>query len=178
MSNCGGGWVTGRSGDEEGGCQIRRAARGVVVAGGVVPAPHLTGGMNGYSRLGNGKPNGGSPTSPNVRGGRGGKGGGLGSAGKPVKLAERLVYFVISAVFRRKGILLLAPVMYIAGMLMYMGTLNLEAVQEGVGGAILRRAPVGSVYRSPKVFENLWPSMQLDGGNSSIAVMFRSNSSY
>ncbi|CAA7396812.1 unnamed protein product [Spirodela intermedia] len=127
--------------------------------------------MNGYSRLGNGKPNGGSPTSPIVKGGRGGKGRWFGSMVKPEKLAERLVYIVMSAFFRRKGILLFAPVMYIAGMLMYMGTLNLEAVQEGVGGAILRRAPVGSVYRSPKVFENLWPSMQLDGGNSSLAMM-------
>ncbi|CAA6660465.1 unnamed protein product [Spirodela intermedia] len=126
--------------------------------------------MNGYSRLGNGKPNGGSPTSPIVKGGRGGKGRWFGSMVKPEKLAERLVYIVMSAFFRRKGILLFAPVMYIAGMLMYMGTLNLEAVQEGVGGAILRRAPVGSVYRSPKVFENLWPSMQLDGGNSSLAM--------
>ncbi|MQL89600.1 hypothetical protein Taro_022179 [Colocasia esculenta] len=130
--------------------------------------------MHGYSRLGNGKGNGGSPTStgslsPRLRGGRGGKGG-AGFGTKPEKLAQRLVYLLVSAVFRRKGVLLFAPVLYIIGMLMYMGTLNLDAVQEGVGVAILRRAPVGSVYRSPKVFENLWPFMQADGGNSSLAI--------
>lgn len=110
-------------------------------------------------------------SSPRLRGGRGSKGGFGGLSTRPEKLAQRLVYLLVSAVFRRKGVLLFAPVLYIAGMLMYMGTLNLDAVQAGVGVAILRRAPVGSVYRSPKVFEKLWPFMQADGGNSSLAVM-------
>uniref|UniRef100_A0A1D1YQH5 O-fucosyltransferase family protein n=1 Tax=Anthurium amnicola TaxID=1678845 RepID=A0A1D1YQH5_9ARAE len=130
--------------------------------------------MNGYSRLGNGKPNGGAPGSPGSSspslGFRGGKGGGFGGAARTEKLAQRFVYLFVSAVFRRKGVLLFAPVLYITGMLMYMGTLNLDAVQGGVGVAILKKAPVGSVYRSPKVFEALWPFMQADGGNSSLAL--------
>lgn len=81
------------------------------------------------------------------------------------------MYMLIAAVFRRKGILLFAPLLYISGMLMYMGTLNLEVVPEGVGVTIFRRksAAAGSVYRSPKVFEKLWPHMQIDGGNTSLA---------
>ncbi|XP_078435213.1 O-fucosyltransferase family protein [Wolffia australiana] len=119
--------------------------------------------MNGCGRLGNGKPNGFSKDSSIFKRGRIRVGG--------EKLVERIVYFVISTAFRRKSVLLLAPAMYITGMLMYMGTFNLEAVQEGVGNSILRRAPAGSVYRSPKLFEHLWPFMQADGGNSSLAMM-------
>lgn len=110
-----------------------------------------------------------SPGTPSSPGRRRGK-----KAGKGMRmvLRERFMYMLIAAVFRRKGILLFAPLLYISGMLMYMGTLNLEVVPEGVGVTIFRRKPVavGSVYRSPKVFEKLWPYMQIDGGNTSLAV--------
>ena len=125
--------------------------------------------MNGLVRQSNGKSHGASPGSPIFRGRS--KSNGFMLSGKSEKLVERLMYFFISAAFRRKSILLVAPAVYITCMLMYMGTFNLEVVKEGVGGRILRRSPPGSVYRSPKVFEHLWPFMQAEGGNSSLAVI-------
>ncbi|KAL5704205.1 O-fucosyltransferase 9 [Ranunculus cassubicifolius] len=84
---------------------------------------------------------------------------------------ESFVYFLVYAVLKRRGFLLFAPLLYISGMLMYMGSLSLEG-GVGIGGrAANGPLPLGSTYRSPEVFENLWPSMQLDHRNSSNALM-------
>ncbi|KAF9608491.1 hypothetical protein IFM89_009857 [Coptis chinensis] len=94
---------------------------------------------------------------------------------KPKKLfsfTEGLLYFLVSTVFRRRGVLLFAPLLYISGMLMYMGTLTLEGSVNGVHGPSSQLPLLGSLYRTPQVFENLWPFMQNDGvGNSSNALM-------
>lgn len=84
---------------------------------------------------------------------------------------ERLVYMVVAGVYRRRGVLLFAPLLYISGMLLYMGSLGFDMVVVGdrVSG---KAAPLGSVYRSPQVFERLWPFMEAENnGSSSNALM-------
>ncbi|KAG5544443.1 hypothetical protein RHGRI_017014 [Rhododendron griersonianum] len=138
--------------------------------------------MHGYSRLG--RPSTPSPpSSPRFRHGRsknaivGGSavGGGFkGGGGGDVKLqnfVERLVYMVVAGVYRRRGVLLFAPLLYISGMLLYMGSLGFDmvVVSDRVSG---KAAPLGSVYRSPQVFERLWPFMEAENnGSSSNALM-------
>lgn len=123
--------------------------------------------MHGCSRLGSGRLSGSSspspPSSPRLRHGRG-KGGGRGP--KLQSFTERIVHLLLSAVFRRRGVLLFAPLVYISGMLIYMGTLSFDVP----GSVVIRRRPTpGSTYRSPQVFEQLWPFLEVDG-NSSDAV--------
>ncbi|KAI3969053.1 hypothetical protein MKW92_021686 [Papaver armeniacum] len=92
------------------------------------------------------------------------------SSGGPPKLEnfiERIVYIFLSAVFRRRGVLLFAPIFYFSGMLMYMDSLSLfPGSRIGGGGGDWSSSPPGSIYRSPQVFENLWPYMQLDTNHS------------
>ncbi|XP_021767261.1 uncharacterized protein At1g04910-like [Chenopodium quinoa] len=154
--------------------------------------------MHGYSRLGPNfnpsSPSSSPPSSPRFRPSRmkpngliSGPGIGRGGVGGSMKLGnfvERLVCIVIAAVFRRKGVLLFAPVLYITGMLLYMGSLSLENKVGGgerIGGLKIKkgnsdysggfvldepRLP-GSLYRSPEVFERLWPFLESDQGNHS-----------
>lgn len=89
-------------------------------------------------------------------------------------VVERLGFFVISAVYRRRGVLLLAPLLYISGMLLYMGTSGFDSVVNissrhgsGYGDDITKP---GSVYRSPQVFEKLWPFMEAENNGSSNLV--------
>ncbi|WCJ44248.1 O-fucosyltransferase family protein [Euphorbia peplus] len=131
--------------------------------------------MHGYSRLGNGRsvsatttPS--PPSSPRLRHSRGkangnvggGFGGGAGGRGFKQNLVERLVFLVVSVVFKRRGVLLFAPLLYISGMLLYMGSLNFDVdLNLNNGGVVVRkRPPLGSVYRSPQVFKKLWPHME------------------
>lgn len=100
------------------------------------------------------------PSSPRLRHGRG-KGGGRGP--KLQSFTERIVHLLLSAVFRRRGVLLFAPLVYISGMLIYMGTLSFDVP----GSVVIRRRPTpGSTYRSPQVFEQLWPFLEVDGNSS------------
>ncbi|KFK27807.1 hypothetical protein AALP_AA8G431600 [Arabis alpina] len=129
--------------------------------------------MHGPSRLGNGNGNARSPpSSPRLRHGRGktpGAGGGGGFyRSEKQGLGERLVFLLFSIVFRRKGVLLLAPLLYIAGMLLFMGSFGFTVLDLGHRVEIVyRRGPPGSVYRSPKVFKRLWPNMEADANGSS-----------
>ncbi|XP_010246042.1 PREDICTED: uncharacterized protein At1g04910 isoform X3 [Nelumbo nucifera] len=133
--------------------------------------------MHGFSRLGNGRANGVSPplsttpsppSSPRFRHSRS-KNASFGSRSPKLHtFAERLVYIVLSAVYRKRGVLLFAPLVYISGMLLYMGSLSLEVVAPVV---VVKPAPPGSTYRSPQVFEKLRPFMQDDGNHSSNALM-------
>ncbi|KAH7860357.1 hypothetical protein Vadar_012492 [Vaccinium darrowii] len=140
--------------------------------------------MHGYSRLG--RPSTPSPpSSPRFRHGRskhsvvggsavGDSFGGVGGNGGDAKLQnilERLLYMVVAGVYRRRGVLLFAPLLYISGMLLYMGSLGFDivVVSDRVSG---KAAPMGSVYRSPQVFEKLWPFMEAENnGTSSNALM-------
>lgn len=76
----------------------------------------------------------------------------------------------ISAVFKRKGVLLLAPLLYITGMLLYMGSFGFEVVNLK-HGVVRKRAPPGSMYRSPQVFERLWPFMEAESNGSYNTLM-------
>lgn len=150
--------------------------------------------MHGLSRLGNGlnsPPSVSPPSSPRYRhssrsksteiGGAGGGGGGgflrhdgghVGGLGemKWHNLVERLGFAVISAVYRRRGVLLLAPLLYISLMLLYMSSVGFDTVanlsnRSGDNGDDLARP--GSVYRSPQLFEKLWPFMEAESINGS-----------
>ncbi|GMH00335.1 hypothetical protein Nepgr_002174 [Nepenthes gracilis] len=138
--------------------------------------------MHGYSRLGAGANSPALPGLQHLRMNPNGSivgGGGRGGPEKLSNLIERALYIVISTVFRRRGVLLFAPVLYILGMLLYMGSLSLDSGAKRVtgrngggatnsGGIVLNEPRVpGSLYRSPQVFEKLWPYMQAEGNQSS-----------
>ncbi|KAD6119321.1 hypothetical protein E3N88_10592 [Mikania micrantha] len=144
--------------------------------------------MHGYSRLG--RPNTGSgsispspspPSSPRFRrhkgggGSRGGGGGSGGVGGVDVKLqsfVERWVYVVISAVYRRRGVLLFAPLLYVSAMLLYMGTMGFDVgLSSKSFGNSAKSAPLGSLYRSPQVFQHLWPYIEAENNLSNDLMM-------
>lgn len=124
--------------------------------------------MHGLSRLGNGVS---PPSSPRFRHARNKNtdvSGNFHSGNCQVKLqnfAEKLGFMIVSAVYRRRGVLLFAPLLYISGMLLYMGALGFDASRTSGGGTGLD--PIGSVYRSPQVFEKLWPLMDAENNGSS-----------
>ncbi|XP_057973609.1 O-fucosyltransferase 9 isoform X3 [Malania oleifera] len=109
------------------------------------------------------------PQSPRFRHGRAKSFGGR----KVHSLVERVVYVMIAAVFRQRGVLLFAPLLYISGMLMYMGSLGFDVVVVSKSGSSSgsEDQPRGSVYRSPEVFEKLWPYMEGKENGSSNALM-------
>ncbi|KAF8116396.1 hypothetical protein N665_0018s0006 [Sinapis alba] len=118
--------------------------------------------MHGLSRLGNGNARSlaSPPSSPRIRHSRG--------KTSNQGIGEKLVFLLFSVVFRRKGVLLLAPLLYIAGMLLFMGSFGFTILDLGHGVEIAyRRGAPGSVYRSPKVFKRLWPMMEADANRSS-----------
>ncbi|KAJ4837720.1 O-fucosyltransferase 9 [Turnera subulata] len=112
-------------------------------------------------------------------GGFGGKGGwrrgsaGGGGVAEKQNLVESVVFVVLAAVFRRRGVLLVAPLLYISGMLLYMGSLSFDVDVNLKGGGVVvrKRAPPGSVYRSPQVFERLLPFMEADTNGSHNLLM-------
>ncbi|KAM7280080.1 hypothetical protein ACFE04_007214 [Oxalis oulophora] len=136
--------------------------------------------MHGYSRLGNSTTataNGRSvtvsttpspPSSPRFRHGRSKLAASNVSVirlSKQQSMVERVMVLIISIVFRRKGVLLLAPLLYIVGMLLYIGgSLNLDV--NVINNIVLLHhhppppPPPGSLYRSPQLFNNLWPFME------------------
>ncbi|KAL8531855.1 hypothetical protein ACS0TY_008454 [Phlomoides rotata] len=82
----------------------------------------------------------------------------------PKSLAQRLAWIILSFLLKRQGIFLFAPLLYIAGMLFYMGTVSFD-----VGPVIkhtLRRNPPGSVYRSPQLYAKLRPEMDSDNSSA------------
>ncbi|KAG6592389.1 O-fucosyltransferase 9 [Cucurbita moschata] len=140
--------------------------------------------MHGYSRLSTSRsslsPS--PPSSPRYRQLRSlsGSDSGRGSVGFSVRdpkqssssssIMEKLVFLILSAVFRRKGLLLFAPLLYISMMLLYMGSVNFDVSISNLKTRVVsvnKRPPSGSVYRSPQVFEKLWPFMEAETRNSS-----------
>lgn len=148
-------------------CFISRACQVLVIPWAVWPGKS----MHGYSRLGAVRTNGGSPPpSPRLRHGRNKSFGGGSGRGAKQNLMEKLVVLVVSAVFRRRGVLLFAPVLYISGLLLYMGSLEFSVKRIGRGGG--GPQPPGSVYRSPQAFRKLWPFMEADSNETHNAVTF------
>lgn len=75
--------------------------------------------------------------------------------------AQRLAWLILSVLLRRQGIFLFAPLIYISGMLLYMGTVSFDVVP-----VIKHRPAPGSVYRSPQVYAKLRPEMDSDNSTS------------
>ncbi|CAI9755948.1 unnamed protein product [Fraxinus pennsylvanica] len=140
--------------------------------------------MHGPSRLSNGVRSLSPPTSPRHRHGRnksssattigsGGRsflGGGIGGDGTKLQnVVERFGYLLMSVMYRRRGMLLFAPLLYISGMLLYTGTLGIDVVyyRDRGGGSGSDVVRLGSIYRSPEVFQKLWPFMEAESNRSS-----------
>ncbi|KAI4332328.1 hypothetical protein L6164_017248 [Bauhinia variegata] len=137
--------------------------------------------MHGYNRLSGARSGSSPPSSPRFRHGRskntswgnGYVGGGGVRGSKENNMVEKLLFVLISSVFKRRGLLLFAPLLYISGMLLYMGSLSFDSVSIRNGVVVIhKRAPPGSVYRSPQVLENLWPFMEAES-NGSVNVLMR-----
>ncbi|XP_048331439.2 O-fucosyltransferase 9 isoform X1 [Ziziphus jujuba] len=125
--------------------------------------------MHGYSRLGTARVNGSPPSSPRFRHGRNKNTGG--GRGSKQSILEKLVFVLISAVFRRRGVLLFAPLLYISGMLLYMGTVNFDVSFKNAVVVVHKRPPPGSVYRSPQVFQKLWSLMEAESNGTNNGLM-------
>lgn len=135
--------------------------------------------MHGYSRLGRSSPSPSPPSSPRYRRNKGNSGGfrgggSGGGGGVDVKLqsfVERWLYIVISAVYRRRGVLLFAPLLYISAMLLYMGTMGFVDITKNINPNSVKSAPLGSLYRSPQLFQHLWPHMEAAQNNRTTDLM-------
>ncbi|XP_057838853.1 protein ESMERALDA 1 isoform X2 [Cryptomeria japonica] len=122
--------------------------------------------MHAYNRLSSSAHSSPSPpssprrSSPRLRHGRNKSGRMQGSIGPPLPprtFMQKFAWLLLSVLLKRHGLFLFAPLIYISGMLLYMGTVSFDA-----GEVVRHHLAPGSVYRSPQVFENLWPAMQID----------------
>ncbi|KAL2484999.1 O-fucosyltransferase family protein [Abeliophyllum distichum] len=88
-----------------------------------------------------------------------------GKSGRPASgtLAQRLTWILFSALVKRRGFFLFAPLMYISGMLFYMGTVPFDV--DHLVPSIKHRSAPGTVYRSPQLYSKL--RSQMDYDNSS-----------
>ncbi|XP_041009784.1 protein ESMERALDA 1 isoform X2 [Juglans microcarpa x Juglans regia] len=76
-------------------------------------------------------------------------------------LPQRLAWLLLSVLLRRQGIFLFAPLIYISGMLLYMGSVSFDVVP-----VISHRPAPGSVYRSPQLYSKLRPDMDSDNSSA------------
>ncbi|RDY07657.1 hypothetical protein CR513_08198, partial [Mucuna pruriens] len=98
--------------------------------------------------------------SPRLRHGRSKTGRFSPNRGGGRTAAQRLSWMFLSVLLRRQGVFLFAPLIYIAGMLLYMGTASFDVVP-----VIKHRPAPGSVYRSPQLYSKL--RLDMDSDNSS-----------
>ncbi|KAJ7954237.1 O-fucosyltransferase family protein [Quillaja saponaria] len=99
--------------------------------------------------------------SPRLRHGR--SKAGRFSPGQPGSrtVAHRLAWYLLSVLLRRQGVFLFAPLIYISGMLLYMGTVSFDVVP------VIKHKPApGSVYRSPELYSKLRPEMDADNASA------------
>ncbi|XP_025807626.1 protein ESMERALDA 1-like [Panicum hallii] len=83
-------------------------------------------------------------------------------------VARRAARGVLAALLRRQAVFLFAPLLYVAAMLLYMGSLPLDAVPR-----IIARRPPGSVYRSPQLYARLRADMDADNSTDALATVWR-----
>ncbi|KAH9316677.1 hypothetical protein KI387_025304, partial [Taxus chinensis] len=83
--------------------------------------------------------------------------GGVGPALPPRTFIQKFAWLLLSVLLRRHGVFLFAPLIYISGMLLYMGSITFDARE-----VVRHHIAPGSVYKSPQVFDRLWPVMQAD----------------
>ncbi|XP_057962879.1 protein ESMERALDA 1 isoform X2 [Malania oleifera] len=81
--------------------------------------------------------------------------------GQARSFAQRLAWVLLSVLLRRQGIFLFAPLIYISGMLLYMGSVSFDVVP-----IIKHRPATGSVYRSPQLYAKLGPEMAADNSTA------------
>ncbi|XP_061366018.1 protein ESMERALDA 1-like isoform X1 [Gastrolobium bilobum] len=87
-------------------------------------------------------------------------------------VAQRLAWIFLSVLLRRQGVFLFAPLIYISGMLLYMGTVSFDVVP-----IIKHRPAPGSIYRSPELFAKLRHEMDADGSSGdAISTIWKSPS--
>ena len=79
-------------------------------------------------------------------------------------VARRAARGVLAALLRRQAVFLFAPLLYVAAMLLYMGSLPLDAVPR-----IIARRPPGSVYRSPQLYARLRADMDADNSTDAVS---------
>ncbi|CAM0149635.1 unnamed protein product [Urochloa decumbens] len=89
-------------------------------------------------------------------------------AGRGGGAARRAARAVLAALLRRQAVFLFAPLLYVAAMLLYMGSLPLDAVPR-----IIARQPPGSVYRSPQLYARLRADMDADNSTDALATVWR-----
>ncbi|XP_008656362.1 protein ESMERALDA 1 isoform X1 [Zea mays] len=82
--------------------------------------------------------------------------------------ARRVARAVLATLLRRQAVFLFAPLLYVAAMLLYMGSLPLDAVPR-----IIARQPPGSVYRSPQLYARLRADMDADNSTGALATVWR-----
>lgn len=84
-------------------------------------------------------------------------------------IAQRIAWIVLSVLLRRQGVFLFAPLLYISGMLFYMGTVSFDVV---VPDVIKVRKVSGSVYRSVEVYKKVWGEMEADNSSFDAVCSF------
>ncbi|KAK8454023.1 hypothetical protein SEVIR_5G382100v4 [Setaria viridis] len=126
-----------------------------------------------YSRLGSSSGGGAAvpspPSSPRRAWGRrgsGAKGGWSARAGAGV--ARRAARAALAALLRRQAVFLFAPLLYVAAMLLYMGSISLDSVPR-----IISRPAPGSMYRSPQLYARLRADMDADNATDALATVWR-----
>uniref|UniRef100_A0ACD5U1V0 Uncharacterized protein n=1 Tax=Avena sativa TaxID=4498 RepID=A0ACD5U1V0_AVESA len=82
--------------------------------------------------------------------------------------ARRTAWALLAALLRRQAVFLFAPLLYVAAMLLYMGSLPLDVVPR-----IITRSAPGSVYRSPQLYARLRAEMDADRSADALATVWR-----
>lgn len=108
--------------------------------------------------------------SPRLRHPRSGKTAARFGLGVNRSITQRVAWIVLTFLLRRQGVFLFAPLLYISGMLFYMGTVSFDVVPDVIKS---RRAP-GSVYRSPELYAKLRHEMDADNSSSDAVSSFQS----
>ncbi|XP_020113915.1 uncharacterized protein At1g04910 isoform X2 [Ananas comosus] len=131
-----------------------------------------------YNRLGSFGSGGGATPSPpssprrspriHRRQAKLGGGGGARLVQPPRSLAQRAALALLTILLRRQAIFLFAPLLYVAAMLIYMGSISLDSVPR-----IISRPAPGSVYRSPHLYERLRPDMNADNSTDALATVWK-----
>lgn len=120
-----------------------------------------------YSRLGSfGAPS--PPSSPRRAWGRRPSAKGAASARAAPGAMRRAARAVLAALLRRQAVFLFAPLLYVAAMLLYMGSVSLDSVPR-----IISRPAPGSLYRSPQLYARLRDDMDADNATDALATVWR-----
>ncbi|TVU36789.1 hypothetical protein EJB05_18736, partial [Eragrostis curvula] len=121
-----------------------------------------------YSRLGSFGGGAAVPSPPgkraSVKGGGPARTGAGVSAGWAGGAARRAARVVLAALLRRQAVFLFAPLLYVAAMLLYMGSISLDSVPR-----IISRPAPGSMYRSPQLYARLRADMDADNATDAVS---------